>query len=81
MEETTYKINALTSLYNNVLNDILFYQNNADSTNITDIIAVVIIPFLNVFNVDCVCQVESAEKGLEKVHNPISTVFFIKGLF
>jgi len=29
----------------------------------------------------CVCQVESAEKGLEKVHNPISTVFFIKGLF
>ena len=56
MEDTTNKLNALTSLYNNVLNDILFYQNNADNANIADIIAVVIIPFLNVFNVDSLYQ-------------------------
>jgi len=46
------KIDTLLSLYNIVISDITFYQNQGDSTNIKDVIPIAIIPMLDLFDVN-----------------------------
>jgi len=70
------KLNALLALYDKILEDIRFYQEQGDSTGIMNVIPVVIIPILQLFNVDgfiiaCVClfvpciQMLSLQRGLQ----------------
>ena len=54
------KLQALLSLYNNVISEIDFFQNQGDSTGVLNVITVVIIPLLNTFKVNefvvfCAC--------------------------
>lgn len=54
------KLQALLSLYNNVISEIDFFQNQGDSTGVINVVTVVIIPLLNTFNVNefvvfCAC--------------------------
>ena len=44
------KLEALLSLYSNVLNDIIFYQNQGDNTNIINLITIVVVPILQALN-------------------------------
>lgn len=46
------KLEVLLSLYNNVLTDIAFYQNQGDNTDIKDVLPIAIIPMLEIFDVN-----------------------------
>lgn len=46
------KLDTLLSLYNSILTDITFYQNQGDSTDVKDVIPIAIIPLLEVFGVN-----------------------------
>ncbi len=70
------KLDALLSLYSNLLNEILFFQKEGDSTSIINVFPVVIIPILerfgvNSFIITIVClmapciQVLSLQRGLQ----------------
>lgn len=50
--ETEKKLEALLSLYNSVLSDITFYQNQGDSTDVKDVLPLAIIPMLDIFGVN-----------------------------
>ena len=47
--KTDIKVSALISLYNSINSDIIYYHNQGDSTGITNIIPIVIVPLLEVF--------------------------------
>lgn len=50
--EKDKKLDTLLSLYNSILTDITFYQNQGDSTDVKDVIPIAIIPLLEVFGVN-----------------------------
>lgn len=74
--EKEKKLEALLSLYNSVLSDITFYQNQGDSTDVKDVLPLAIIPMLDIFGVNTffitmVClfvpliQCSSIQRGLQ----------------
>lgn len=46
------ELSVLVSLYTNVLTDITYYQTQGDSTSLMDVVPLVIIPLLELFEVD-----------------------------
>lgn len=70
------KLDALISLYNIILKDILYFQNKGDSPNVINVVPIAIIPLLEIFNVSSfvtsiiclftpVLQCMSLQRGLQ----------------
>lgn len=70
------RLSALISLYNNILNEILFYQGKGDNSEIINVVPLLIIPWLEIFGIDsiflvilCVCipviQIISLQRGIQ----------------
>ena len=55
-EKNNQKLTALLSLYNNILNDIRFYQNSGNSLDIISVIVAVTLPVLQYLKTDILIQ-------------------------